>query len=58
MPGPGAVVDYKRRGEKGNKLTRDKEKRNCSSGGGEMEIKEREHRWTTAMKDFGRQLLS
>lgn len=42
MPGPGAVVDYKRRGEKAIKLTRDKEKGNCSSGGGEME-KEREN---------------
>lgn len=37
---------------------RDKEKRNCSSGGGELGKKEIEHRWTPTMKDFGWQLLT
>lgn len=59
VPGPGAVVDYnRRRRSKCNELTTGITKRETVVLVGMKWEKEREHRWTTAMKGFGRQLLT
>lgn len=52
------VLDYNRRGSKCNEITTGIKRREIGVLVGVKWEKEREHRWTTAMKGFGRQLLT